>query len=221
MSRVSLLELYTSEGCNSCPPADQWLGQLERDDRLWEELVPLAFHVDYWDYIGWRDRFASPAYSKRQRQYARNGNVRTVYTPGFVLNGAEYRRWFRRKDLDLGRGEDVGRLRIDIDGRQAEVSFIPDAPLPSMLELNIVVTGFDLTTEVKAGENHGQRLEHDFVVLGYERVKLYRNGSGYHAQTRLPAATIEAPRTAVAAWVTLQDDPQPIQAVGGWLNPEI
>ncbi len=59
-TRVNLLELYTSEGCSSCPPADRWLSGLRQDPRLWRQLVPVAFHVDYWDGIGWPDRFASP-----------------------------------------------------------------------------------------------------------------------------------------------------------------
>ncbi len=84
--RVSVLELYTSEGCSSCPPADEWLSKLKQDDRLWSEIIPLAFHVDYWDYIGWQDPFANKRYSQRQRQYARDKNVRTVYTPGTLLN---------------------------------------------------------------------------------------------------------------------------------------
>ena len=64
--QVGLLELYTSEGCSSCPPADRWLSKLKGEPKLWRNIIPLAFHVDYWDYIGWEDRFASPAYTARQ-----------------------------------------------------------------------------------------------------------------------------------------------------------
>ncbi len=77
-TRVTLLELYTSEGCSSCPPADRWLSGLRDDPRLWREVVPVAFHVDYWDAIGWPDRFASAAHSERQRTYARSGHVGSV-----------------------------------------------------------------------------------------------------------------------------------------------
>jgi hypothetical protein len=68
--RVSLLELYSSEGCSSCPPAEQWLGELRKDPRLWRSIVPVAFHVDYWDGLGWKDRFAQPQWTARQRAYA-------------------------------------------------------------------------------------------------------------------------------------------------------
>jgi hypothetical protein len=89
--RVSLLELYTSEGCSSCPPADRWLSTLRDDPRLWRLVVPVAFHVDYWDYLGWRDRFADPAHAERQRTLAGQGLLSTVYTPGLVLDGKEWR----------------------------------------------------------------------------------------------------------------------------------
>ena len=79
--RVGLLELYTSEGCSSCPPADRWVSSLKDDPRVWKDLVPVAFHVDYWDYIGWRDQFASAAFSRRQQEYARQGAIDSVYTP--------------------------------------------------------------------------------------------------------------------------------------------
>ena len=88
---TALVELYTSEGCSSCPPADRWLSSLKDDEGLWKEFVPLAFHVDYWDYIGWEDRFADKQYSQRQRRYAHEFSEPTVYTPVYVgpgMNGA-------------------------------------------------------------------------------------------------------------------------------------
>ena len=110
--RVSLLELYTSEGCSSCPPADRWVSKLRDDPRLWHEVVPVAFHVDYWDYIGWPDRFASPAFGARQREYARTRHVSTVYTPGLVLAGEEWRSWFFAPVLRVDTDEKAGRLTL-------------------------------------------------------------------------------------------------------------
>lgn len=94
--RVALLELYTSEGCSSCPPADRWLSELKTNNELWTRVVPVAFHVDYWDYLGWPDRFAAASFSNRQREYALQGAVSTVYTPGLIYNGSEWRDWRRR-----------------------------------------------------------------------------------------------------------------------------
>src|SRR6267154_5087398 len=90
--RTHLLELYTSEGCSSCPPAEAWLGDLRDAPGLWRDFVPVAFHVVYWDQLGWRDRFASKEYTARQYAYSAAWGSDTVYTPGFVLDGAEWRR---------------------------------------------------------------------------------------------------------------------------------
>jgi len=89
-SRASLLELYTSEGCSSCPPADRWLSGLRGRDDLLGRLVPLAFHVDYWNDLGWEDRFAKPEYSARQGSISRRNRSRSVYTPQFVLDGRDW-----------------------------------------------------------------------------------------------------------------------------------
>ncbi|MFA6179751.1 MAG: DUF1223 domain-containing protein, partial [Candidatus Methylopumilus sp.] len=88
-----LLELYTSEGCSSCPPADQWLSGIAAAGFTSDKVVPLAFHVDYWDYIGWKDRFGKPEFSARQRQAAKSGVSAFVYTPQVMLNGADFRGW--------------------------------------------------------------------------------------------------------------------------------
>ena len=95
--QTSLLELYTSEGCSSCPPAESWLSQLKAKTGLWSDFVPVAFHVDYWDSLGWRDKWASPQFTERQRAYAAASASANVYTPEFVLNGAEWRNWFGLK----------------------------------------------------------------------------------------------------------------------------
>jgi len=217
--RVSLLELYTSEGCSSCPPADRFVSQLKSDNRLWREVVPVAFHVDYWDYIGWRDRFASPRYGERQRNYARGGYVKSVYTPGLVLGGEEWRSWFFSPTLKLGKGADVGPLRLRVEHGQVKATFLPAAATSKPAELNVAVLGFGLQTEVEAGENHGKTLKHDFVVLGYSRAEMHKTGKTLSATTTIPEARFKAPRRAIAAWVSAKDDPFPVQAVGGWLEP--
>src|SRR5260370_670544 len=85
--RTALLELYTSEGCSSCPPAEAWLSGLKKSPGLWKDFVPLAFHVDYWDYLGWRDPWAERGFSDRQRAYAENWHNENVYTPAFAPEG--------------------------------------------------------------------------------------------------------------------------------------
>lgn len=117
-TRNRLLELYTSEGCSSCPPADRWLSQLPRDSRD-SGVVPLAFHVDYWDRLGWKDRFAQAAFSQRQRD--RNRGPGWVYTPQLMLDGEDFRNWHRglpARPLEIPRpGQPLAHPRADAHAR--------------------------------------------------------------------------------------------------------
>ncbi|MFC1665548.1 DUF1223 domain-containing protein [Pseudomonadota bacterium] len=220
-AQTSLIELYTSEGCSSCPPADRWLSNLRNSEKLWKEFVPLAFHVDYWDYIGWKDRFASPYYGVRQRLYAQHRDISTVYTPGIILNGKEWRDWYRYKQPTNTPGQNVGRLQLDLNREKLKAQFSPiqlsnDAPREK-LNLHIAVLGFDIVTEVKAGENEDRRLQHDFVVLAHKVETLKRQQRFYQVETELPQADINSKTLAIAAWVSRHNHPKPLQAVGGWL----
>src|ERR1700743_1102514 len=77
--QTTLLELYTSEGCSSCPPAEAWLSKLKENPGLWSEFVPVAFHVDYWNNLGWRDRWSDGQFSERQRKYAQHWSADNIY----------------------------------------------------------------------------------------------------------------------------------------------
>ena len=217
--RISLLELYTSEGCSSCPPADRWFSKLKQDHRLWKELIPVAFHVDYWNYIGWDDRFSSKKYSERQRNYARSKNLKTVYTPGFLLNGEEWRSFFGLRIIPTS-NEKVGTLTISLDSDKVDVEFKPLKSNANTLDLNIALLGFDLQTDVKAGENRGKQLKHDFVVLGYKTVSMKMTENGFVVSSNLPEISITAPRSGIVAWVSQVNDQTPIQVVGGWINKQ-
>lgn len=217
--RISLLELYTSEGCSSCPPADRWLSKLKKDNRLWKELIPVAFHVDYWNHIGWNDRFSSRKYSDRQRNYARSKNFKTVYTPGFLLNGEEWRSFFGLRIIPTS-NEKVGTLTLNLDSEMINAEYVPIKSKNVPLELNIALLGFDLHTDVKAGENRGKQLKHDFVVLGYKTVLMQPNGNSYIISSKLPEISITAPRSGIVAWVSEENDQSPIQVVGGWINKQ-
>ncbi len=211
--QVSLVELYTSEGCSSCPPAEKWLGSLKNDEKLWTQFVPLAFHVDYWDYIGWKDPFADPEYGLRQRQYKAEDSIRTVYTPGIILNGKEWRQWYFSKSVPET-GQAVGDLIVHVDGDRVSASFTPEDSNNSDWELNIAVLGFDLESDVNSGENAGRKLKQEFVVLGYRKENTDKNTW----QTNLPGAKKEfARKTALAVWVNKKGDQTPVQATGGWL----
>ena len=216
--RTSVLELYTSEGCSSCPPADRWLSELKEDKRLWKQLIPVAFHVDYWNYIGWPDRFSSGAYSDRQRRYAHGKGLSTVYTPGFLLNGQEWRSYFGLRHLSLDSGTDAGNLTVNVDQHTVHATYNPSGRTINNPELNIVVLGFDLETRVESGENRGKQLKHDFTVLGFSTAPMSANDGVYTVSTKLPDVSISAPRTGIATWISEQGDQTPVQATGGWLH---
>lgn len=218
-TRVSLLELYTSEGCSSCPPADAWISKLKSHPELWKSLVPVAFHVDYWNYIGWKDRFSSARYSSRQRDYARSKNLQTVYTPGFLLNGEEWRSFFGLRSLSTESDEQVGTLELKVNNRDVAAAYKPHASVSgSDYVLNIAVLGFDIRTDVKAGENNNRELKHDFTVLGYKIILMNKRDADYEIMTNLPDIIETAPKMAVSAWVNQANDLTPIQAAGGWLD---
>lgn len=171
---VALLELYTSEGCSSCPPADKWVSRLAAAGFSRERVVPLALHVDYWDYIGWKDRYANPIYSGRQREMARVGGSGFVYTPQVMLSGKDFRGGSNAK-----LGEAVNNINQKLP--KASIALALNQASPQLLELagNVVVPHAPdraqaqvylalyengLYNEVKAGENRGEKLAHDYVV---------------------------------------------------------
>ncbi|TAK81602.1 MAG: DUF1223 domain-containing protein [Betaproteobacteria bacterium] len=164
---VALLELYTSEGCNSCPPADQWLSRLRGDGPGTDSVVPLAFHVDYWDRLGWKDRFASPRFTERQYLLARQAGSRAVYTPGIFLNFAEVRALGRFEEALRGINARPARAHIRLELRPPSASRLPikaDFRAPPGSEAFVALYENRLSTDVKAGENRGVTLRHDYVV---------------------------------------------------------
>lgn len=219
-ARVALLELYTSEGCSSCPPAEAWLSNLKTDDGLWKRFVPVAFHVDYWDYLGWADVFANPLFSERQRDYAESWKASRVYTPGFVFDGNEWRGWFDNKPLPPVSG-DAGTLTTSVAPGGLAVSYAPSGSTPDgKLVAHVAVLGMGLERKISAGENKGKTLDHDFVVLGYQNIDLKGEGSSWTGRGDWRVPKYPAPaHYALAVWVSTERG-APIQAAGGMLTPE-
>ncbi len=218
VERVSVLELYTSEGCNSCPPADQWLSTLIEHPALWNRVIPLAFHVDYWNNLGWEDRFSQSAFSRRQHRYTMSGGLRFVYTPGFVLDGKEWH-GYRHGQFPAGDRDKTGTLSVKVRESDVVVTFQPSsAAVESQLSANIALLGFGLTSEIRAGENKGRHLRHDFVVLDFVQQSLTDKSSIYSTAMPRPKTDVDADRYGIAVWVTASNRQAPLQAVGGWLD---
>jgi hypothetical protein len=167
-----VIELYTSEGCSSCPPADRWLSSL-KDDAAQGRVVAQAFHVGYWDYIGWVDRFANPAYTQRQRQVGAWNHQSPIYTPQVVRNGQDW-----RSGKVFGPAEPA-RATIDLH-RTADDAFtatVTPAEGVGGWSAYWTVTEHGHSSKVKAGENAGEFLHHDFVVRQYVPAGDYRGAS--------------------------------------------
>jgi len=216
-TQAALIELFTSEGCSSCPPADAWIGKLKASPDLWKRVVPVVFHVDYWDRLGWPDRFASATNTARQRRYAAAWRSDSVYTPGVVLNGREWRTWSQHGGLPELPQVKAGKLRLTVSGENVSVSFAPGSGIPKILQAEFALLGGNIETDVKGGENSGRKLRHDFTVLHFASAPMRATGGGFVASVSLSAKSGETP-VAIAAWVTAGDAQPPVQAAGGWLK---
>lgn len=163
-----LVELFTSEGCSSCPPADNVLARLEAEQPVENvEIVPLALHVDYWNYLGWRDGFSSAAYSARQNGYAEKFNLDSIYTPQMVVDGVKQ---FTGSQFETA----VNSIKETAKTKKAGVEMaveennlkieISDLPSHDTAYVWFVITEDNLQTDVKRGENSGRKLPHTAVV---------------------------------------------------------
>jgi hypothetical protein len=171
------VELYTSEGCSSCPPADRWLSGLAQGG-VPDRIVPLALHVDYWDYIGWKDPYAKREFSLRQRKLTQLQRLALVYTPQVMLQGRDFRGWgtpaFQeavakinaqpaKASIELAiRGAKTAGLNVEAQAR------LLDRAQHEQAALYLAAYQSRLVNKVDAGENRGRILAHDYVVLEWQ-----------------------------------------------------
>ena len=183
---------------------------------MWKEFTPIAFHVDYWDYIGWRDEFAQAEFGARQRRYADEGGARFVYTPGFFLKGSEWHGWRTQRPVTGGAIE-VGEFSLQISGEDVIATFTAKHDTYEQLILHVAILGMNIETRVGAGENNGKILHHDFVALGVSSVSFEKDDEKYHANLVLPVASPDPADRAIVAWISDGARQAPIQSVGGFL----
>jgi hypothetical protein len=158
-TRTPVVELYTSEGCSSCPPADRWLSTL-KEPAAQGRVVAQGFHVSYWDSLGWIDRFASPANNARQREIAGRGGARSVYTPQLVRDGRDSRDYGKLAGGGSNAGAVIRMERQDGEATAEVTPRVPGAPWAAYW----TVTEHGHASKVRSGENAGEFLQHDFVV---------------------------------------------------------
>ena len=168
---VVVVELYTSQGCSSCPPADEFLAMMASDPRI----LPLALHVDYWDYIGWEDKFAMPQFSDRQRAYARAVGSRTIYTPQLIIGGADRIEGFApdetadRLRAHLEAGTPVV-LTVTREGDKLVIRAEADPPLTEPVRVQLVRYRPEETVTIERGENAGKTITYRNIVTSWERL---------------------------------------------------
>jgi hypothetical protein len=180
--KAVVVELFTSEGCSSCPPADELLGRLHRDLSAKNvQVIPLGFHVDYWDGLGWKDRFSSAKFTQRQEQYAQALRVDGPYTPEMVVDGA-----VEFVGNDAGRAQstirqqasqlETAQVKIAAAGGDQVSVQVKAAPSSSNALVMMAITEDNLTTQVGSGENGGRTLHHAAVVRDLRQVGTLKDG---------------------------------------------
>ena len=157
-----VIELYTSEGCSSCPPADRWASSLKG-----KSVVVQAFHVGYWDHIGWADRFAAPAYTSRQREVASRNKLRSIYTPQAVLDGRDWPKWAGQPGSQESAQASITLKQLASNQFEASVLAVGNLQPPPLWSAYWTITEHGHQSKVAVGENAGKLLKHDFVVRQY------------------------------------------------------
>ncbi len=200
----TVVELFTSEGCSSCPPADRWLSTLKgRPD-----VLALSFHVNYWDRLGWPDRFASSEFTERQYAQSRRDGSAQVYTPQVVVNGSDWRGW---PGLPKAGSAAPVSLRLARNGDQVLAEVGPSAT-PQALGGYWAVLEDGHSSKVRAGENAGETLRHDHVVRLLRPVAEWAGASGNSSKLTVSQGAPDTPRRVVFV-VTDARTQRPLQAL--------
>ena len=215
-SKVTLFELYSSESCSSCPPADQWVSKLESHKDLWSKFVPVVFHVDYWNHLSWKDKLSSSEMTTRQIAISKTWARPSVYTPGVIINGSEWPMW---RDSTLTSRlikesskitlniiqTSTGSFQVQVSGRTPGVNYV----------VYLAKLGVGIRSKIDDGENSGKILTHNFVVLDWH--KQSRGSVSVTNPLKFAANKQKAKKNAVVAWIEEVGRYSALQATGAFL----
>jgi len=219
-----LIELYTSQGCSSCPPAEHLLSTLVQSKQLFKRYFPIALHVDYWNYLGWSDTYSNSHSNQRQQKHFKQSNTSNIYTPQFVVDGNEWRGFFRGAPLPALSKQATGLLKLQVDDTLGVASMRfsrANSWIPSACHFALLA--FDPSVKVTAGENSGLKLSQDFAMLeiASSHAEFKNDQFTCNAQlSKLPALAVKPTKNrkyAVVSWMASQLH-SPIQVTGGWLD---
>ena len=214
--QTAVVELYTSEGCSSCPPADRWLSRLIEVPKDELDVLALAFHVDYWDYLGWKDRFSSAVYTSRQRELGANNLQRTIYTPEFFVNGMEARGTSNILDKIRQANQQPSPLDLKLSVSRDKTSLVLELQSPGdrdtigQIHHRYLVYENNLSTDVKRGENSGEILKHEQVVRYMSKARSLREQNQHRIEID---PDWQAENIGVAVLVTSPGDRHYLQAL--------
>ncbi len=216
--QLSLVELYTSEGCSSCPPADKKMSGFKKDKGLWNSFVPISFHVDYWDRLGWKDRYANSDFANRQRQYATLWQSKYTYTPGFVVNGVEWEQWRNQNQPQKAFAHKGQLVATDIGPYDFKIIYDQPVERGNSWKAHAAVLGFNYDSSIRAGENRGRQMRHDFVVLDLKYKTMSQiNPNSFETQLKLNIPPdLKTDEYAVVFWIESAQLQKPIQVAGGY-----
>ena len=212
--RVQLIELYSSESCSSCPPADAFVSTLQKKKGLWQDFVPVVFHVDYWNNLGWKDGLSSSLMTKRQVELCKQAGA-SVYTPGLMVDGHEWQEWRSTPDKLPSSPASSVKLSVfaDADGSyRVQVSGLKDG---KHYTVHLALLGMGLESHIDGGENSGRKLRHNFVILDWDGQPTSVKASDLHFTFK--KSEQKTSRLAIATWIEEEGSLKPIQATGGYL----
>ena len=210
--KVSLIELYSSEGCSSCPPAEQQIAKLLKHKDLWKNFVPVNFHVDYWNRLGWIDPYSQKAFTKRQYDYSKIWGVQKVYTPAFVIEARDAGPSLKipnkiplKSPIKISVNQQARQFRVKVTGYDKDKQY----------KVHFAYLGNGLVSKVRSGENQGRELVQNFAVLDFKTQNLKQNELLFKpAKSKAKAKSFS-----FAVWITNQDGSKIYQSLGAKLKP--
>ena len=223
-----LIELFTSQGCSSCPPAEIWMTKKLTHEGLFKTFIPVVYHVDYWNYIGWVDIFSSKTYSNRQRNYAKFLKSRQIATPSFFVNGRPWKQWYLNDPLnatktDPGKSNPLKSAEI-FKNRRIFVFASPSSLKPEYqsqdLTIHIALLTTGVISSITGGENKGKTLKNDFSILHYEQKLLPDNTPGLKkVEFAVPPISLKlrGKKQAIAIWISDHPNGPVLQALASWI----
>lgn len=216
IEQTQMVELFTSDSCSSCPPANLWLSNFKNHPLLWKKFIPVAFHVDYWNHLSWKDPFSDPLMTQRQKNLVQLWKNPVSYTPAVMINGEELRDWYRQKEVPSTNHQVSFTMTLSHSNKEKfyldlkNVSKSNDRPT----KIRMALLGFGIVSKVTAGENAGVTMKHDFVVLDWA-VQKVENKTSFEFSFKKPL--FKTTELAVVAWVENDSNERPLQITGGYL----